>query len=924
MIPMVLANESASASIEARLDPALKTALSVATSLGVNVDDVALLCGLRPPEFNVECAASPDGAPAGAALAPIRVWPGLGGLELFRLQLRALLGAESALAAEDVTFVVRVPGHDATVQLCGLHHYGVASYCAAIGAALAAPCPASLTPSPPPPPPPSAAADGYLCGADAVATDAGSFAASAPGSGAEGGAPQPVAAPPGALAGSGMANDDWIDLLCSVADMLDGRNDDLVAHSGHGHAAAAGAVAAAAGGAAAAARGPGRSHERPCSLEDLLGYFEMRDGGHHRQQRPHHQADAEGSALGMRGLELPPRLEMSDQEEEEAEEIEEAFWPGSRPGRQQRSHAEPTPAVTVTAVVRRAAHAAVAPGAPAAGAKAAPVVPVTARAPVVDSVGAAAVASSPATALGSAPGAAPRAVAAPVLSWLAWRGRRSSATALPASLAQGRNSCTGLGQQQQQQASPHPPAAGTPGGAGGGSNSCNALACCSGNSCRRPSLRNPQSARRLSIIGMRALLATRGSGCYSAAAGCSASGGIYTAAGNAAAAQVSPGFCGGWDAASAAAAAAGGGGGGAAGVTDAEFLILQQLQRWDSLSCGGEWLDEYIYEDGDPCSPAFSIPLPVPPLHQLHQPTAGVAMPAETRAQHPQQQQQQVEVEAQEQLAALQVIASPRARPGAASGPALQGAGGYAGLGFSMAQTVAIKHVPLTADEQVTAAAAAMAAPPAPPQHVLRAPVVGAAGGARVPPGPGRGVAASSDCCRCGRACGDGACCFAGCVDGSGQPLPAPPPAQAVQLRGLDRSLPRAPAQVRVAPVGVCPAPPVAPYAVSAPSAAHVPAPAVAAAAVTVAAMAAPELAWPPPAFRALRIRAVRGESCRRASHLDSLSTTAHPHCDYGGGVGVSHGDGISGYTRLCRNVSTAPAWWAHGMRRLDQVGVFG
>ncbi len=39
-----------------RLDPALKAALSVVTSLGVNVDDVALICGLRPPEFNVEFA----------------------------------------------------------------------------------------------------------------------------------------------------------------------------------------------------------------------------------------------------------------------------------------------------------------------------------------------------------------------------------------------------------------------------------------------------------------------------------------------------------------------------------------------------------------------------------------------------------------------------------------------------------------------------------------------------------------------------------------------------------------------------------------------------------------------------------------------------------------------------------------------------
>ena len=830
----------------------------------------------------------------------------------------------------------------AGVKLPGLTNYGVASYCAAIGAALASLGPAALALSPPPPPPPSAAAAGLLSSPDAVAAAASSVAAvDALGSDEAGGEPPVVAVPAGvSLAGCGMSNDDWIDLLCSVADMLDGGSDGLAGRNGDQTAAAA---------AAAAVCGADTcgSHERPHSLEDLVGYFETWDGNHRRQPK---QQDQEGDEAGSWGLlqrmeDLPPGIDVGEQEEEEEEEEEEweadqeeGCCEGARPRRQQKSRPEPTPAVTVTAVIiNRPAHTAAVQGAASGHAA-------TAR----HHGGAATAANRLVATAGAAPVVAPsRSAAAPVLSRLAcWRGRRSSVTARPPSLSQGRNSCTGLGKQQQQQSSLQPPAAGAPCGAVGESASYNALACCSGNSSRRRNPLNPQSARRLSIIGMRALLATRGSGCYSAYSG---SGAVCTTGGNATAtaAQASPGFPGSWDAAAAPA-------GGRAGVTDAEFLLLQQMQRWDSLSCGGEWLDEYIYEDGDPCSPAFSIPLPVPPLHQLHHPTVG-APPGGPRSPQPQQpllpdqqQHEQYEDDVQEHLASLQVMASPRGRPGAATGRGLSGAGIAAGLchghglGFGFgrvscvmpltAQAVATQHVALTADEQETAVAAAMAAPAAlaaPLPHVRRrAPAAaGAGGGAHMP--LGQGIALGSACGRCGRSCGGGACCFAGSVDSSGYPaLALSPAAMQLQVQLAARSLPPAsvpalePARALTAPLATCSAPPMAPQAGSPPAGGPPRVPAAAAAA----AMAAPEVAWPPPAFRALRIKAVRDDSGRRASHLESLSTAAHPPIDFGSGivVGVSHDDGTSGYGRLCRNVSTAPAWWAYGLRRADQVGVFG
>lgn len=65
---------------------------------------------------------SAGGGSSRTALASIRVWPGLGGLELFRLQLRALLGMDVSvpLAPEDVTFVVQAPGQGA----CSLGSWG--------------------------------------------------------------------------------------------------------------------------------------------------------------------------------------------------------------------------------------------------------------------------------------------------------------------------------------------------------------------------------------------------------------------------------------------------------------------------------------------------------------------------------------------------------------------------------------------------------------------------------------------------------------------------------------------------------------------------------------------------------------------------------------------------------------------------------
>ncbi|KAG2447852.1 hypothetical protein HYH02_007308 [Chlamydomonas schloesseri] len=943
------------------LDPPLYTALSVVASLGVSVDDVALLGGLRPPQFSVERAGSPDGDAGGETLAPIRVWPGLGGLELFRLQLRALLGADASapLAAEDIiTFVVRVPGKG--------------NY--------------------------------EMSGADALAAAAPSTAASAPGSGVEGVAPHaavPVAAaPPVTLAGVGMANDDWIDLLCSVADMLDGGAD-VLSSGRNNHAAAAAAAAAAAvaatvaGAEGEAARGctvgSSDNDTRPRSLEDLVGYFETGGGNASHQQRQEQEqeehvrrrrhertgAHSGGAASAvMHGMQLPPGIHMNEEEDVEVAEelVEGGVWEAPHSRRQQQTDPEPAPTVTVTAVIRRAApppHAgAAAPAYPAAAfvaaaasSKPAPMVHNTARR---HATAAATAASSLAASAGGASTVLARSVAAPVLSRLAWRGRRSSITTLPRSLAQGRSSCTDLGQQQQP-SSVRAPGAATPGGATiCGSSSYNALVHCSGNSNRRRSQLNPQNARRLSILGMRALLATRGNGCYSTFSGCcSASGGVCTAGGNAAATgpQLSPGYIGVCD---------------AAGVSDVEYMLLQQLQRWDSLSCGGEWLDEYIYEDGDPCSPAFSIPLPVPPLHQAareagscthpHALAAAAVMtpahhlphsqaqggvPTHPSAQHPHHHNQDdYEDELREQLESLRVTVSPHARPvttttAAAAAPAglprLTGAGyiGHmVGLGHghvscvvpAMAvDTVATKVVPLTADEQLT-----MRAPAPPLQRVLGAPNLdgrghghgGGAGAAHVHPQthplPNPAAATGTTGCRCGRGCGAGACCFASCVDSSRRPMgesTAPPP----QLQGPARSLPPARALAATVPPATWSTPlPSLPQVLSAPGTLHMPASAAAAAAASSAAATgmAPDLVWPPPAFRALRIKAVRGESGRRASHLESLSMAAHQHYDYG--IGVSHGDGTSGYSRLCRNVSTAPAWWAHGLRRSEQVGVFG
>ncbi|KAG2487391.1 hypothetical protein HYH03_013960 [Edaphochlamys debaryana] len=134
-------------------------------------------------------------------------------MELFRLQLQGALGTD--VAADEVTFVVEVPGQGEPLCLPGLDSYGVASYCAAIRAALEAKraaagrgfpmpppsCPASVPPSPELQPPLSAVAAETTGsqGRDPLSDSGGSSSA--------------------------CGEDDWIELLCAVADMLEGSED---------------------------------------------------------------------------------------------------------------------------------------------------------------------------------------------------------------------------------------------------------------------------------------------------------------------------------------------------------------------------------------------------------------------------------------------------------------------------------------------------------------------------------------------------------------------------------------------------------------------------------------------------------------------------------------------------------------------------
>ncbi|GLI66902.1 hypothetical protein VaNZ11_010929 [Volvox africanus] len=136
----------------------------------------------------------------------VRVWPGAEGLELFRLQLHALLGGPAH--EDDVSFVVRIGREDALILLPGLSSYVVASYCAALGAVL---------------------------GRSSTALGVKSVQTAEPQRKMEGGyegsprepqLPQQCKAdalPTGPAADSFSSEDDWINLLCSVADLLEGE-----------------------------------------------------------------------------------------------------------------------------------------------------------------------------------------------------------------------------------------------------------------------------------------------------------------------------------------------------------------------------------------------------------------------------------------------------------------------------------------------------------------------------------------------------------------------------------------------------------------------------------------------------------------------------------------------------------------------------
>ncbi|GLC39506.1 hypothetical protein PLESTB_001809600 [Pleodorina starrii] len=141
----------------------------------------------------------------------LRVWPGPEGRELFRLQLRGLLKKRiQDPAGCDVIFCIEaggLPGRPTPpLLLPGLASYGVASYCAAIGEALATrttkcttAAAAGLSQFP-------AAVDQHHHAATAAPTDTDLTSASGPGGG-----------------GGDDGGDDWIELLCSVADMMEGK-----------------------------------------------------------------------------------------------------------------------------------------------------------------------------------------------------------------------------------------------------------------------------------------------------------------------------------------------------------------------------------------------------------------------------------------------------------------------------------------------------------------------------------------------------------------------------------------------------------------------------------------------------------------------------------------------------------------------------
>ncbi|GLC61845.1 hypothetical protein PLESTB_001809700 [Pleodorina starrii] len=139
----------------------------------------------------------------------VRVWPGAGGLELFRLQMGALI--EGPVDFEYVTFVVEATGNQGRptppLLLPGLASYGVASYCAAIGEALATrttkcttAAAAGLSQFP------AAVGQHHHHAATAAPTDTNLTPASGPGGG-----------------DGDDGGDDWIELLCSVADLMEGK-----------------------------------------------------------------------------------------------------------------------------------------------------------------------------------------------------------------------------------------------------------------------------------------------------------------------------------------------------------------------------------------------------------------------------------------------------------------------------------------------------------------------------------------------------------------------------------------------------------------------------------------------------------------------------------------------------------------------------
>ncbi|GIL85871.1 hypothetical protein Vretimale_8931 [Volvox reticuliferus] len=175
-----------------------------------------ICCHIRPPYMLLCYGEGPGMA------RDMRVWPGADGLELFRLQLQALLGGPPH--EDEVSFVVRIGREDTSILLPGLSSYGVASYCAAIGAALG----------------------------PSMATDDGSVPTAEPRWGMESVAdgsphqPQPQSQPRPQQQCKAAAHqldsthatsdscceDDWIDLLCSVADLLEGEGNPKEKRSG--------------------------------------------------------------------------------------------------------------------------------------------------------------------------------------------------------------------------------------------------------------------------------------------------------------------------------------------------------------------------------------------------------------------------------------------------------------------------------------------------------------------------------------------------------------------------------------------------------------------------------------------------------------------------------------------------------------------